>query len=317
MKVTDRRTVRIRAAWLFFIFQLPGDRASQRGSVWRKLQRYGALAWKNAAYILPNSRANQEKLQWLAAEVRKHRGEASVVEVARIEGTPDKQLVAMFNQARERDYDALIEEIRFALRPSGHAPGAGGALARLDRRLSEIIAIDAFGCARRREAEDLLRHLEFEVRRPAGPAGAAEARKVAGYRGRVWMTRPRPEVDRVASAWLIKRFIDPKARFVFSSRSQTHPRAVRFDMFEGDFTHVGDDCTFETLLKRFGLRDKRLRQISQFVHDADLGDNKFGRAEGRALDMVFKGWAKMGFPDREILRRGFELYGALHQILAV
>ncbi len=132
------------------------------------------------------------------------------------------------------------------------------------------------------------------------------------YRGRIWMTRPRPEVDRVGSAWLIKHFIDPKARFAFSSDPHTYPGAIRFDMFEGEFTHVGDNCTFETLLKRFELRDRRLRLIAQIVHDADLDDDKFGRAGGRAIDLIFKGWARTDWPDEEILKKGFVLFDGLY-----
>ncbi len=315
MSITNSK--RGATAWLFFMFQLPAGLASQRVSVWRKLQKYGALAWKNSAYALPRSPANLEKFQWLAAEVRKYRGDASVVEVARIDDYSAKQMVALFNQARARDFDRLVRDIRSVLRPVG-GRGKGrpaGALARLNRRFAEIAAVDAFGCPNRKEAEGLLKELEARsLREPVGDCGS-EPRKGVAYQARVWMTRPRPEVDRVASAWLIKHFIDPKARFVFSSDPHAHPGAVRYDMFEGEFTHAGDDCTFETLLKRFGLRDKRLRLIAQIVHDADLEDNKYGRAGGRALDLVFKGWGKLGWPDEEILKRGFGLYDGLYQTL--
>ncbi len=304
--------------WLFFIFHLPGWRASERVTIWRKLQKYGALTWKNAAYILPHTASNLEKLQWLAAEVRKYRGEASVVEVARIEGTSDKALRALFNDARARDYQALIEDTRFALRPSGQHNGAvpRGALARLNRRLGEIVGVDVFACPRRKEAEALLKQLEAQSRQARAQVPAPEARKTSQVRSRTWMTRPRPEVDRVASAWLIRHFIDPRARFVFSSDPHAHPGALRYDMFEGEFTHVGDNCTFEMLLKRFELRDRRLVALAQLVHDADLEDNKFGRPEGRALDLIFKGWGRKGVPDAEILRRGFELYDALYLTLS-
>src|SRR5260370_34224417 len=125
-----------------------------------------------------------------------------------------------------------------------------------------------------------------------GTLTTADHRKPAEYRARTWQTRPRPEVDRVGAAWLILHFIDPKAKFVFSSDPDEHPGAIRFDMFGGDFTHMGEDCTFETLLKRFSLRDKRLRQIAQLVHDADLDDNKFARPEIKAIALIHTRWAK-------------------------
>jgi hypothetical protein len=186
---------------------------------------------------------------------------------------------------------------------------------RLNRRLIELNIIDFFRCGRRKEAEDLMK--EFEARVRGNESRSIGSNKKAGdYRRRVWQTRPRPEVDRVGSAWLIQHFVDPKGSFVFSADPEAHPGAVRFDMFGGEFTHVGDDCTFETLMKHFKLRDKRLEQIAQIIHDADLEDNKFGRPEGRAIELITKGWGKMGWVDEEILRKGFELFDALYLTLA-
>jgi hypothetical protein len=317
MTVTIIGDARRKAPWLFLIFQLPARKASARVSVWRKLQKYGALAWKNAAYILPHNAGNLEKFQWLAAEVRKHHGEASIAEVLRIEGHTERQMIALFNQARQRDYETLIGELRFALRPSGRSGrnNRRDLLARVNRRLAEIAALDVFGCGKRKEAERLIKEMESQHRLGTAEDAPIRRQQVREFRGRVWMTRPRPEVDRVASAWLIRRFIDPRARFVFSPDPNDHPGALRFDMFEGEFTHFGDDCTMETLLKFFGLRDKRLRAIAQIVHDADLEDNKFRSAEGRAVDFTLKGWGKMKWADMKILRRGFELFDALYLTL--
>jgi len=298
------------------MFHLSVRRASQRVSVWRKLQKYGTLNWKNCAYILPLNSSNLEKFRWLATEVEKYQGESSVVEVPRIYGHTDKQVMAMFNRARTLQYDDLIRDLRLALRAAASQSKAeqGRLFTRLNRRLAELNIIDFFGCAKRREAEDLIRELEVRTRRN-GTGVAAIERNPGMYRNQVWQTRPRPEIDRVASAWLIRHFIDPKAKFVFSSEPEAHPGAIYFDMFGGDFTHVGDNCTFETLLKRFNLRDKPLLQIAQITHDGDLEDNKFGRPEGRAIELITKGWAKMNWSDEEILRRGFELFDALYLML--
>ena len=299
--------------WLFFMPRLPARNATQRVSVWRKLQRYGALGWKNSAYILPHTPGNLEKFRWLTTEIRKYRGDASILKVAHIEGYADRQIIALFNEARARDYERVIRDLRLYLPKAVNRSKAQqlGHFASLNRRLVQIAAIDVFRCAKREEAEALLRKLEDRARSGRAASGM-NRKKVQEYRGRVWMTRPRPEVDRVASAWLIQHFIDPKARFIFSSDPQAREGAVRFDMFEGEFTHVGDECTFETLVKRFKLRDKGLRLIAQLVHDADLEDNKFGRAEGKAVDLIVKGWGKMDWADEQILRRGFELFDALY-----
>ena len=304
------------SSWLLFMFQLSAGRASKRVSVWRKLQKYGALNWKNCAYILPLNASDLERFQWLAAEVQKYQGDASVVEVPRIHGYTDKQVMALFNGARAHQYESLIRDARLALRSAAGRSKAQQLLdfSRLNRRLIELNTIDFFGCGKRKEAEDLMRELEAGARANVA-SGTGDKKNPEEYRGRVWQTRPRPEVDRVGSAWLIQHFIDPKARFVFSSDPEAHPGAVRFDMFGGEFTHVGDDCTFEALMKHFKLRDKRLHQIAQMIHDADLDDNKFGRPEGRAIELIAKGWGKMDWADNEILRKGFELFDALYLTL--
>ncbi len=303
-------------AWLLFIFQLPARRASERVRVWRKLQKYGSLAWKNSAYILPHTPGNLERLQWLAAEIREYRGDASVVRVARIEGYPDREIVARFNAARERDYERLVRDLRLFLRSAARRSNVQqrAMLGRLNHRFDEIAATDFFDSPRKRKAQALIQELEALA---VGDQARGDARnpRAKEYQARTWITRPRPEVDRVGSAWLIKNFIDPKARFLFAADPQAHPGAVRFDMFEGEFTHVGDDCTFETILKRFALKDKRLPLIAQIVHDADLEDGKYGTSEGKAIELILKGWGKMDVADERILERGFELFDALYLML--
>jgi hypothetical protein len=135
------------------------------------------------------------------------------------------------------------------------------------------------------------------------------------FRGKVWLTRPRPEIDRVGSAWLIRKFIDPKAKFVFGYNRAPSRRVLTFDMLGGDFSHDGDDCTFETFIRRFGIQDKAARKIAEMVHDADLDDDKFQRNECIGIDRILKGWAKQGLPDKEILRRGSECFDALYTFL--
>jgi len=316
MKNADSARIEKHALWLLFMFYLSARKASKRVSIWRKLQKYGAMNWKHCAYILPLDSANLEKFQWLAAEVQKYQGDASVVEVPRIHGYSGKQVTALFNSARAYQYESLTRDVRLALRAAASRSRAQQLLAfsRLNRRLSELNVIDFFGCGKRKEAEELMKELEG-LAHGDGTLTAVDRRKPAEYRSRTWQTRPRPEVDRVGAAWLILHFIDPKAKFVFSSDPEEHPGAIRFDMFGGDFTHAGEDCTFETLLKRFSLRDKRLRQIAQLVHDADLEDNKFGRPEGKAIELITKGWGKMKWSDEEILRKGFELFDALYLTL--
>jgi hypothetical protein len=295
------------APWLLLTFTLPTIRASQRVEVWRKLQRFGAVPLGNSGYLLPNSPANQERFEWLAAAVRKYAGEASVVKVQSIDNLSTPQLIGRFAEARAREYQELIRELQKLSSAASHK-NASGRMSSLRTRFREIAEIDFFHSPLQKRVEELF------VRVQASPAASMEAAKVnpREYTGRLWVTRPRPGIDRSASAWLIRNFIDKKARFTFASETQIPREAVPFDMFHGGFGHRGEDCTFETLEKTFRIRDKRVGVIGQIIHDADLLDEKFGRKEGFGVDAVLNGWAKQGVPDKKLLERGMELVEGLY-----
>jgi hypothetical protein len=306
MSVSDVGT---KAPWLLLVFSMPRQVASLRVAVWRKLRRYGALALGNSGYLLPNTPECRERFEWLATTIRGEQGEASVVEVKSIDNLSGPQLTAQFSAARSRDYEELLEEIRKA----GGKKGASARAARLRTRFQEIASIDFFRSPVQREVERAMNAMQ----KSAANVTALEAGKIAPekYRNRVWVTRRRPGVDRVTSAWLIRKFIDPKARFAFAAESEKPRGAVPFDMYEGGFGHRGEDCTFETLLKSFGIRDKRTALMAEIVHDADLLDEKYGRKEGLGIDEVMKGWARQSLSDRELLKRGMELAEGLYQSL--
>lgn len=296
-----------RAPWLLLVFSLPSSRASQRVEVWRKLQSYGTLALRSSGHVLPNTPVNQEKLEWLAGAIRGYKGQASVAQVQGFDDLPDDGLRQLFLEASSRHYERLLRELK-KVGSLPHAQRPARQLSRLRRRLQEIAGIDFFGSPLRARAEAALARADESE--PVSPRRRA---KTAEYRNRLWITRPRPGIDRVSSAWLIRRFIDPKARFGFMEDPARNPEAVPFDMFQsGGFGHRGEDCTFETLCKEFAIRDGRVRRIAQIVHDADLGDEKFGRAEGLGLDQVLKGWAQQDVSDDELLRRGMELIEGLY-----
>jgi hypothetical protein len=297
--------------WLLLVFSLPAKSASQRVEIWRKLQRYGMVPLRSSGYLLPNTDTNQERMEWLATAIRSYKGQASVVQAQAFDDLSPEQLKGLFLEARSRDYQRLLHDVKkfLALPPSRRPTGS---LKRIRRRFQELREIDFFESPLRGRLESMLaRADESEVTR-------AKAKPKSGeYIGRLWITRPRPGIDRVSSAWLIRRFIDPKARFVFGTEPNTHSDAIPFDMFcpEG-FGHHGEDCTFETLSKHFAIRDSRIKRIAQIVHDADLGDDKFGRAEGQGLDRVLTGWAKQDLPDDDLLKRGMDLIEGLYEVLA-
>ncbi len=298
-------TVREHVPWLLLAFDLPAKQASRRVEVWRKLRRHGALPFKNAGYLLPNREECREHLQWLAASIRTYGGAASVLEVHGIDDLGPQQLIAQFNQARAADY----AELERLLKPAK----TDAQRARVRRRFQQIAAIDYFDSSMRSRTEALLDRADHAAR---GLSSPPEKRMKREYRNRTWVTRPRPGIDRVASAWLLRRFIDPQAKFVFAADPKRYPRAVPFDMYSGTgFGHRGDDCTFETLVKEFGVRDRKVTAVARAVHDADLGDEKFGRPEALGLDRALVGWAHAGVPDQELLRRGMELIEGLYSSL--
>jgi hypothetical protein len=308
-------TVRTRKApsWLLLTFTLPTKRASQRVEVWRKLQRYGTVPLGNSGYLLPNDSVNEERFQWLASSIRKYGGDASVVRVQSIDNIPAPQLRSRFSEARAKDYQELIHEIR-GLASSAQYVSSNGRLSRLRARFQEIAEVDFFGSPLRKRAAELL--ASADVRRAATPQRPPTKINRNDYKNRLWVTRPRPGVDRSASAWLIRNFIDPKARFTFAPEDQVPKGAVPFDMFHDEgFGHRGEDCTFETLLKDFRISDSRVKVISEIIHDADLADEKFGRKEGLGIDGVLRGWARRGLPDSEVLQRGIQLIEGLYHSL--
>lgn len=305
MSVRDKGEVE----WLLLTVTLPTKRASQRVEIWRKLQRYGAVPLGNSGYLLPNNPTNEERFQWLATAIHKYGGDASIVRVQSIDNISNPQLVARFAEARAREYQELIPDlVEFSSMPLGKR--SIGRLSRLRTRFQEIVDVDFFDSPlQKRVGELLARADEARVAIPRPQSTQINPRE---YKGRLWVTRPRPGVDRSASAWLIRQFIDRKARFTFAPEDRVPSEAIPFDMYHGGFGHRGDDCTFETLQKDFKIRDRRVKVISEIVHDADLADGKFGRKEGCGVDEVLKGWARQGIADQELLARGMQLIEGLY-----
>ncbi len=294
--------------WLLLVFTLPSSKASERVGIWRKLQKFGSIPLRNAGYVLPNHPVNQERFEWLATAIRSFKGEASIIHIQAIDDLPPRVLQEQFRQARATDYEALIEETR-KLKPA--AKGAWAQLPRLRRRYEEIVVIDFFESPMRGKAEEALMRAE-QPRVKGEKTKTAKAFK-ADFQNQIWMTRPRPGIDRVSSAWLIARFIDPRATFLFGSDPAAKEGAIPFDMFQAaGFGHEGDSCTFETLCRAFRVTGKKVQLIAQSIHDADLEDDKFGRSEGKLINQILQGWAKQAVPDEELLRRGIDLIEGLY-----
>ena len=294
--------------WIMLMFNLPAKQASQRVEIWRKLKRYGALPLQSGGHLLPNNPQTLEHLEWLATVIRKYKGQASVLHVQSVDDCPDTELRRRFVDARSKDYEALQSELKKTLHSRSRPASA---LSRIRKRFAEVSAIDFFNSPFRSRVEALLARADGVENSVSNSQRGQRVRKE--YLNRTWVTRPRPGIDRVSSAWLITRFIDKNAKFIFDTDPARHANAVPYDMFQGNgFGHRGEHCTFETLCKEFLIRDKKVQVIAQIVHDADLEDEKFGRTEGSGLDRVLVGWAKQDVSDEELLRRGMQLIEGLY-----
>src|SRR6266513_502409 len=305
--------VKKKLTWLLLLLRLPATHKAERVAIWRKVKKSGAIQIQTSTYILPDEPARYESFQWLTQEVRSAGGDATLVRAREIEGLPNEKLIELFNTARAKEYATLRELLRALSHRRGKRSSSTSTdkLDRVRKQFREIRQTDFFNCPRAQDVEMLLRKME------GTQPGEASASKVAtrDYRGRTWVTRPRPEIDRVGSGWLIRKFVDPKAKFIFAKRIPANGRAVSFDMLDAEFSHHGEDCTFETLLKRFRIQDKAAHKIGEMIHDADLDDDKFQRTECIGIDRALKGWAREGISDKEILRRGLQCFDGLYAFL--
>jgi len=302
------------------IHQIPQKPNYLRVKVGRRLARIGAVALKNTVYVLPRSDSAQEDFQWVLREVVAAGGEATLLDAHLVDGLADPEVEALFRNARDADYAVIAGEAR-DLEKRFRGPTLDDELRRqvdlelqrLERRLEEIAAIDFFGASGRETANGLLAALRARLTPPTLPPPAPEPDKRDAYHGRTWVTRTGIHIDRIASAWLIRRFIDPGARFKFvpAKGYVPEPGELRFDMFEAEFSHEGDLCTFEVLCARFQLEQPGLRALAELVHDIDLKDGKFGRPEVAGLAAQIAGLGLLHRDDETRLARGSELFDEL------
>lgn len=282
--------------------QLPPKPAYLRVKVWRRLQGLGAISIKNSVYALPAGEQALEDFQWLLREIEEGGGEGMICEANLVDGLSDQEVRGLFDAAPDADYAEIAKDLRALaadLEPAGGAlpetkPDVKAQLVRLRRRYSDLSAIDFFGATGRMTVEGLLSDLESRVAdvAPEGKVDDSKVRKVAeDLAGKTWVTRRGVHVDRIACAWLIRRFIDSDARFKFVSIKdyEAQPGELRFDMFKAEFTHEGDKCSFEVFLERVDLDEPALRSIAEIVHDIDLKDGKFGREQTAGVAHVVAG----------------------------
>lgn len=287
--------------WLLLLHLLPPNPPALRVRVWRRLQSLGAYQLKPSVYLLPATDEAREDFAWIAREIREAGAEASIWQVQGLDGPSDADLVQAFESAAAQEYNVLIEDLR-AAEPQ--------AIPRLRSRFTAIVARDYFAAPGREVAGALL--VERECR-PDKETFMSAPFDIADFQGKTWVTRAGIKIDRMASAWLIRRFIDPGARFRFTRDPKFLPQVgeLRFDMYEGEFGHEGAACTFETLIGRFGLSAAGLKSIAEIVHDIDLKENRYGRPETAGIAALIDGIVVRRADDEERLADAARLFDSL------
>lgn len=315
--------------WLLIFYSVPSHPVSNRMKIWRKLAKAGAVQLKGAVYILPATEENEEFLHWLIGEVTSMGGDGAFVKIAEIKTMTDADIRKLFTAQSEKEYrrlekglDALerkVQSIRKGTKGEDSRRLANQ-VSKLTREFEETGRRDYFGSSAGQTARKRIQELHAGLREAGKKAPeemvSIEPRRSQDFQGRTWATRKNPFVDRMASAWLIKRFIDPKASFVFIDERELaslDKAVVTFDIRGAAFTHVGDLCTFEVLVKSFGIKDRAVKKIAEIVHDLDVKDGKYAKPEASGVEEILAGIRKTAMNDDDGLERGMAAFEMLYQ----
>ncbi len=320
-------------AWILIFYTVPSKPVKNRIKLWRRLARAGAVQLKGAVYVLPCNEEHNELCQWLMTEVAALGGDGDFVITDKFEMLSNSDIISLFKSQRETDYNALEKKLNeldlklSSVEKGGKVKNAETLRSQLDKLLkeySDIKGIDFFPFSISMEAGKKIGHIQKKMAEILIPSAAKEAvrkkttisrRNPDDYKGRLWITRKNPFVDRMASAWLIRKFIDRDAGFYFideGERGDIADNAVIFDMKEGEITHVGDNCTFEVLVKSFGIKDKAVKVIAEMVHELDINDDKFRAPDAKGIGEILLGIRKTGKGDKDILARGMNVFEMLY-----
>ena len=309
--------------WLILVHQLPPRPASLRVRVWRRLQQIGAVVLRNSLYVLPTSPETREDFDWVRQEIMASGGQVSVLEAAAVDGITDDELMLQFRKLRTAEYEDLAAEIKKTA--SGVAKSKRRTspkdrqrwLQTVRERFAAVQARDYFGAAGRALVEQALKEVEDSGPPTAGDAALVGKLRAADFRGRTWVTRPRPGVDRFACAWLIRRFIATDARFAFhEDPALLRKGQIPFDIPDVEFGHHGTRCSFETLMERFGVSDGGVLALSKVVHDLDLKESRYAMSETPAVGRLVEGLRASYRDDGELLEHGIVVMEALYRSFA-
>jgi hypothetical protein len=307
--------------WIAFSYSLSSKSSSPRVSIWRQLKRAGAVSPVGGVYILPAQESCSEAFGWLAQQVRQAGGEAVVMHVGQFEGLADQEAIALFRRARQEEYAEIAvqaEHVEKAIHKEEDTEARMAfkdELDRLQRQLADVARIDYFGCPEKDLLAARLARLRMALFPEPSPPIEIAAVETEAYRHARWVTRAHPHVDRLACAWLIRRFIHPNAAIRYASEPQADE--VPFDVPGAAFSHQGSLCTFEVMLRAFGLQEAALHALAEIVHEIDLRDGVYAHPETSGVDTLLRGWQLTDLADSEMEARGTSLFEGLYAAFAL
>ena len=316
--------------WLFLIHQVRTPGSRERVKVWRLTRKAGTILYRNSVYVLPYSKERLEDFHWLCQQIRDTKGEASIFVSEANDAKENRLLRRLFDTAQEREYHRLRENLERHIKrfrqsvstevfSAAHHKALAKELGQLERSFQDLRRIYFFHHPMGAKIDALLKEARVslsEAGRKKERAAVVAHRKRSEFSHRLWATRKHIHIDRLCSAWLIRRFIDPGARFVFAAQNRFPGHAIPFDVFGGEFSHHGDRCTFETLMEAFQIRDKALASIAELVHDIDLKDHKFNRSEAEGINMMVRAISESLADDHKTLHLGSQILDALYDRLS-
>jgi hypothetical protein len=316
--------------WLFLVHQVQTPNSRERVRVWRLTKKVGTILYRNSVYVLPYNKERLEDFHWLCQQIRDSKGEASMFVSEAGDASEDRALKRLFIVASEKEYGKLEKRLQqFDNRckqvqegpslSSSQVKALAKGLRQLEETFQEIRRVDFFRHPSADKIDKRLKNLRLSVAeaqpRKESPHRIAHHTR-SEFRGRTWATRSHIHIDRLCSAWLIRRFVDPKARFVFAPEDKLPKHAILFDVVGVEFTHRGDRCTFETLVESFRLKERALLSMAELVHEIDLKDQKFHRPESFGFDLIVRAISDSFRNDQKTLELGSHILDALYQRLS-
>lgn len=302
-------------------YSMPSKPERNRLRIWRRLQKEGTLSLKDGVHILPYSDDQYEFFQWLSQEIKTLGGEMQFVTIEKIEMMENANVIALFQKQSEASYNTVEEKIRTFTIDLNQEHETRQNLKKIIRDFDALYAIDFFHSQKGKTLQKAIQNAQNRLESALDSTVSSSTpiihlQNSADYQGKQWQTRTRPFVDRMASAWLIRKCIDPAAEFIFANTIDTSKSAIiTYDMDQADFTHIGDLCTFEVLLKSFGIEDYAMNAIAKIIHTLDLNDDKYITPEAQGIKLILTAIRENSADDSTILLKSTEIFDYLYLTL--